>query len=171
MDISGTRSEENVRLAFAGESQARNKYTYFALQARNEGLTKVADLFEEMARNEMEHAKIWFKLLNNGLGESMENLMAAAESEREEWESLYPSFAQTARDEGFELLAIMFDNIAAIEKSHENRFLEMLAEIQGEKNKSSAVVEISPPVYICSRCGYKQETAMHKCPVCGEQLT
>ncbi len=164
LDITGTESEKNVREAFSCESQARNRYTYFAKQARNEGDDKVAELFEEMADNEREHAKVWYKVLNNGLGDVLSNLEDAAGREHEEWEEMYPRFAQTAREEGFELLAIMFENIAAVEKNHETLFLEMLA----LKTKGEVLPSSQSELYRCACCGYVAKLMPELCPVCGQ---
>ncbi len=164
MDITNSKSEKNVRTAFALESQARNKYTYFAAVARSDGYDKIADLFESMAGNEQEHAKVWYKVLNNGIPSSRTNLEDASASEHSEWESMYPSFAQTARDEGFELLAIMFDNIAEIEKNHETMFLEALDELRtGESVKKRGWIR-----FICKNCGHVSAETLDLCPVCGE---
>lgn len=165
MDITNSQSEKNVKTAFALESQARNKYTYFATIARNEGYEKIADLFETMAGNEKEHAKVWYKVLNNGIPSSLANLEGASASEHKEWESMYPGFAQTAREEGFELLAIMFDNIAEIEKNHETMFLEMLEELRtgGATKKARGWVR-----FICKNCGHVSAVTLDTCPVCGD---
>ncbi len=167
MDIKGSLSEENVKMAFMLESQARNKYTYFATQARNEGYEKIAELFDEMADNEREHARVWYKMLNNGIPSAEENLADSADSEHAEWNSIYPSFARTAREEGFELLAIMFDNIAAIEKNHEMLFREMLEEMRGGKILTVKKVGI----YVCKNCGSLVTEIPEVCAVCGEKNT
>lgn len=167
MDIKGSLSEENVKKAFALESQARNKYTYFASQARNEGHEKIAELFAEMADNEREHARVWYKLMNNGIPGATDNLLDSAASEHMEWESIYPAFARTAREEGFELLAIMFENIAAIEKNHEALFLEMLGDVQNDKPQQKA----ASGIYVCQNCGSIAFEKPEICPVCGEKDT
>lgn len=167
IDIQGTESEKNVLEAFACESQARNRYTYFAKQARNEGDDTVAELFEEMADNEREHAKVWYKVLNSGMGDVVSNLEDAAGREHEEWEEMYPRFAKTAREEGFELLAIMFENIAAIEKNHETMFLETLA----QKTHKAAPPRLQNGQYRCTCCGYVASQIPGICPVCGQSGT
>lgn len=165
MNITGTQSEENVKMAFALESQARNRYTYFASKARLEGQDGIAELFESMADNEREHAKVWYKLLSNGIGESIENLEDSARCEQAEWESMYPDFAKTARAEGLELLAIIFDNIAAIEKNHELLFRERIDEIVSGKCAQKK------QGYMCKNCGHVSQEKDITCPVCGEAGT
>ncbi|MBR7183584.1 MAG: rubrerythrin family protein, partial [Alistipes sp.] len=127
-DLKGTRTEQNLWTAFAGESQARNKYTYFASKAKKEGFVQIAKLFEETAANEKEHAKIWFKLLN-GIGDTAANLKSAAEGENYEWTDMYATFAKEAREEGFVEIAALFDGVAKIEKAHEERYLKLLANV------------------------------------------
>lgn len=166
-DMDGTESLENVKTAFSCESQARNRYTYFAKQARLEGDEKTANLFEEMANNEKEHAKVWYKVLNNGLGSTLENLEDCMAKERMEWESMYPAFAQKAREEGLELLAIMFENIASIEKNHATLFQERLEQIKGEQaEKKNEAVK-----YVCKNCGFILGEKQSVCPVCEESDT
>ena len=122
-NLKGSKTEANLQTAFAGESQARNKYTYFASKAKKEGFVQIAAIFEETAKNEQEHAKIWFKLLNGGeISSTAENLLAAAEGENYEWTDMYAEFAVTAREEGFEEIAKLFEGVAAIEKEHEERY-------------------------------------------------
>ena len=115
MELKGSRTEQNLRAAFAGESEARNKYTYYASQARKDGMNLVANIFEETAGNEKEHAKIWFKLLHGGMPKTAENLLDAAEGERYEWTEMYAGFAKTAREEGFDRIAYLFEEVAKIE--------------------------------------------------------
>lgn len=167
MDMDGTASLENVKTAFACESQARNRYTYFAKQARLEGDEETAKLFEEMADNEKEHAKVWYKVLNNGLGSTRDNLEDSMAKERMEWQSMYPAFAQKAREEGLELLAIMFENIAAIEKNHATLFQERMEKIKGEKTEKKAAAG----KYVCKNCGFILEEKQSVCPVCEEADT
>ncbi len=132
-DIKGTQTEKNLQTAFAGESQARNKYTYFASKARKEGYEQIADIFEETARNEKEHAKIWFKLLNGGeISSTAENLKAAAEGENYEWTDMYDGFAKTAKEEGFPRIAKLFEMVGAIEKHHEERYRKLLDNVEKE---------------------------------------
>ena len=123
--LCGTRTEENLRTAFAGESQARNKYTYYAKKAEEDGMNQIAEIFRITALNEEQHAKIWFKLLNDGIGSTEENLKNAAEGEHFEWAEMYADFAKTAEEEGFANIAQLFSGVAAIEKSHEQRFLTL----------------------------------------------
>ena len=118
MELKGSQTEKNLQTAFAGESQARNKYTYFASKAKKDGYEQIAAIFEETANNEKEHAKMWFKLLNGGIGTTEENLKAAAEGENYEWTDMYAGFAKTAREEGFDAIAKLFEGVAAIEKHH-----------------------------------------------------
>lgn len=181
MDLKGTQSEQNVKLAFAGESQARNKYTYYADAARKEGHDDIAELFLKMAGNELEHARIWFKLLHGGEGETNSNLIEAAEGENYEWKSMYPGFAATAREEGLDALASLFERVAAIENDHERRFLEAFlafkAKNAGDSNtypaarpealKPAEEKNIDPPAaYRCMFCGAPDKQRLDVCPVC-----
>ena len=163
MDIKGTRTEANLKAAFAGESQARNKYTYFASKARKEGYNQIADLFEKTANNEKEHAKMWFKLFN-GIGSTEQNLLEASQGENYEWTDMYKKFAQEAREEGFEEIAVLFDGVAAIERDHEERYLALLNNVKEDKvfKKSEEVT------WICSNCGHKHigKHAPERCAVC-----
>ena len=163
MELKGSKTEQNLRTAFAGESQARNKYTYFASKAKKEGFVQIANIFTETADNEKEHAKIWFKLLG-GIGTTAENLLAAAEGENYEWTDMYATFAKEAREEGFEDIAKLFDGVAAIEKEHEERYRKLLANVQGNLVFSKD----GDAVWQCSNCGHivigKQ--APEICPVC-----
>ena len=149
-NLKGTKTEKNLMEAFAGESQARNKYTYFASKAKKEGYQQIAALFEETANNEKEHAKIWFKLLN-GIGTTEENLKAAAAGENEEWTDMYARMAREAKEEGFDDIAALFEGVAAIEKEHEERYLKLLANVEKDevfkKNPMSApYVHILKPI-------------------------
>ena len=163
MDLKGTRTEANLQAAFAGESQARNKYTYFASKARKEGYVQIARLFEETADNEKEHAKIWFKLLN-GIGSTAENLLAAAEGENYEWTDMYAQFAREARKEGFEDIAKLFEDVGAIEKEHEERYRKLLANLKD----GLVFSRDGDTIWQCANCGHivigKQ--APEVCPVC-----
>lgn len=160
---SGTQTEKNLEAAFAGESQARNKYTYFASKAKKEGFEQIAELFLKTAENEKEHAKLWFKELN-GIGTTAENLAAAADGENYEWTDMYEGFAKTAEAEGFKELAEMFRGVAKIEKEHEERYRALL------KNVETAAVfkKSSVKVWECRNCGHIMtgEAAPEKCPVC-----
>ena len=160
---SGTQTEKNLEAAFAGESQARNKYTYFASKAKKEGFEQIAALFQQTADNEKEHAKLWFKELN-GIGDTAQNLAAAAEGENYEWVEMYAQFAKDAKEEGFEKLAFLFEEVAKIEKSHEERYRKLLANV--EEGKVFARDE--PKAWVCGNCGHIHygEAAVEVCPVC-----
>lgn len=160
---SGTQTEKNLEAAFAGESQARNKYTYFASKAKKEGFEQIAELFQKTADNEKEHAKMWFKELN-GIGDTAQNLAAAAEGENYEWTDMYEGFAKTAEEEGFADLAIKFRLVAAIEKRHEERYRALLHNVEtAEVFKRSEV-----KVWECRNCGHIVigTEAPEICPVC-----
>ena len=131
MELKGSKTEKNLEAAFAGESLARNKYTYYAAKAKKDGYVQIADIFEETANNEKEHAKIWYELLNNGIGDTKENLNAAAAGENYEWNDMYPKFAKVAKEEGFDDIAALFEKVAEIEKHHENRFKKLLENVNG----------------------------------------
>ncbi len=132
-NLKGTKTEVNLATAFAGESQARNKYTFYASKAKKEGYEQIAALFTETANNEKEHAKIWFKLLHDGIGDTMENLKDAAAGENYEWTDMYATFAKEAREEGFDKIANLFEGVAKIEKEHEERYLALLKNIEDGK--------------------------------------
>ena len=160
---SGTQTEKNLEAAFAGESQARNKYTYFASVAKKQGFEQIADLFLKTAGNEKEHAKMWFKELN-GIGDTAENLLAAAEGENYEWTDMYEDFAKTAEEEGFTELAHKFRLVAAIEKHHEERYRALLRNVEtAEVFKRSEI-----KVWECRNCGHivVGKEAPEVCPVC-----
>lgn len=163
-DLKGTKTEANLQAAFAGESQARNKYTYFASKAKKDGYVQIAKIFEETAENEKEHAKIWYKLLNDGIGSTVENLKAAAEGENFEWTDMYVQFAKEAREEGFNEIADLFEGVAAIEKEHEERYRKLLSNIEGDLvfSKDGDVV------WQCANCGHicVGKKAPEVCPVC-----
>ena len=163
MDLKGTKTEKNLLTAFAGESQARNKYTYFASVAKKEGYVQISKIFEETAANEKEHAKIWFKLLN-GVGDTVKNLEEAANGENYEWTDMYATFAKEARDEGFEKIAALFEGVAAIEKEHEERYRKLLANIKGDLVFSSE----GDTIWQCSNCGHivVGKKAPDECPIC-----
>ena len=163
--LKGTQTEANLAAAFAGESQARNKYTYFASKAKKEGYVQIAAIFEETAKNEQEHAKMWFKLLNGGaIGSTAENLKEAAEGENYEWTDMYAGFAKTAREEGFNEIADLFDGGAAIEKEHEERYKKLLANVEGGLVFSKE----GDVIWQCSNCGHIVigKKAPEVCPVC-----
>ena len=163
MELKGTKTEKNLQAAFAGESQARNKYTYFASVAKKEGYEQIAELFLKTAENEKEHAKLWFKELGE-LGNTAQNLLAAAEGENYEWTDMYATFADEAEEEGFTALAAKFRAVAAIEKTHEERYRALLNNVE-----TAAVFEKSSvTVWECRNCGHLVVgTAAPKvCPVC-----
>ncbi len=164
MELKGSRTEANLQTAFAGESMARNKYTYFASKAKKDGYVQIGNIFEETANNEKEHAKLWFKLLNGGIGTTEENLKAAADGENYEWTDMYAGFAKTAREEGFEDIARTFEGVAAIEKEHEERYRKLL------KNVQDGVVfsKDGDTIWQCSNCGHivVGAKAPEICPVC-----
>ena len=161
----GTKTEKNLEAAFAGESQARNKYTYFASKAKKDGYEQIAAIFEETAGNEKEHAKMWFKELHGGAVPSTEeNLKAAADGENYEWTDMYVEFAKTAREEGFEELAKKFEAVAEIEKHHEERYRKLLKNIEDKKVFSKD----GDAIWICRNCGHivVGKNAPEVCPVC-----
>lgn len=163
-DLKGTKTEANLFAAFAGESQARNKYTYYASKAKKEGFVQIANIFEETAANEKEHAKIWFKLLHDGIPSTVENLKDAAEGENYEWTDMYAGFAKEAREEGFEHIAILFEKVGEIEKEHEERYKKLLANIEGDLVFSKD----GDCVWQCIDCGHIVigKKAPDVCPVC-----
>ncbi len=165
MELKGSKTEANLWTAFAGESQARNKYTYYASKAKKDGYVQIASLFEETANNEKEHAKIWFKLLKGGsIPSTTENLADAAAGENYEWTDMYAGFAKEAREEGFEDIAALFDGVAAIEKEHEERYRKLLANIEGDLVFSRD----GDCIWQCSNCGHivVGKQAPEVCPVC-----
>jgi len=164
-DLKGTKTEKNLMEAFAGESQARNKYTYFASKAKKDGYEQIAAIFEETAGNEREHAKLWFKLLCGGeVPSTAENLKAAAAGENGEWTEMYKRMAAEAKEEGFNDIAFLFEAIGKIEKEHEERYLKLLANIE----TSAVFAKKEKSVWICRNCGFifDNEKAPTKCPVC-----
>jgi rubrerythrin len=174
--IKGTETEKNLLKAFAGESQARNRYTYFSGQARKDGFVQIADIFSETADQEREHAKRFFKFLEGGeveitasfpagiIGATAENLKAAAAGEHEEWTSLYPSFAAKAREEGFEAVAKVFEAVCVAEKQHEKRYLDLLKNVEN----NTVFKKSEKTVWRCRNCGYlfEGEAAPAACPAC-----
>ena len=164
-NLKGTKTEKNLMEAFAGESQARNKYTYFASKAKKDGYEQIAAIFEETAGNEREHAKMWFKLLCGGdVPTTTENLKAAAAGEHGEWTDMYKRMAKEAREEGFEDIAVMFDYVGAIEKEHEERYLKLLKNIE----EGAVFAKKEKSVWICRNCGFIKDNtdAPKECPVC-----
>ena len=164
MNLKGTKTEKNLMEAFAGESQARNKYTYYASKAKKDGYEQIASFFTETADNEKEHAKIWFKLLHDGVGATLDNLKDAANGENYEWTDMYARMAKEAKEEGFDDIARLFESVGAIEKEHEERYLALLKNIEdGTVFKKNQKV-----VWICRNCGHIVDSAEapEKCPVC-----
>lgn len=165
MELKGSKTEQNLLTAFAGESQARNKYTYYASKAKKEGYNQIAAIFEETANNEKEHAKIWFKQLHNGeIPDTMTNLDDAAAGENYEWTDMYAGFAATAKEEGFTQLAYLFEAVGKIEKEHEERYRALKANIEQGKMFARKTEQ----VWVCSNCGHVHigTHAPEKCPVC-----
>ncbi|MBU5449235.1 rubrerythrin [Acetivibrio sp. MSJd-27] len=164
MNLKGSKTEANLLAAFAGESQARNKYTYYASKAKKDGYVQIAALFEETANNEKEHAKIWFKLLHDGIGSTPDNLKDAAAGENYEWTDMYANFAKEAKEEGFDHIAYLFEEVAKIEKEHEERYKALLTNI--EENKVFKRGDIV--IWKCSNCGHIHigMEAPEVCPVC-----
>lgn len=164
-DLKGTKTEKNLQEAFAGESQARNKYTYFASKARKDGFEQIAAIFEETANNEKEHAKIWFKYLEGGaINDTISNLKAAAEGENYEWTDMYDRMAKEAEEEGFHEIALKFKNVGAIEKHHEERYRKLLKNIED----SIVFSREGDAIWICRNCGHivVGPKAPKICPVC-----
>ena len=163
-ELKGSKTEANLMTAFAGESQARNKYTYYASKAKKDGYVQIAALFEETANNEKEHAKIWFKLLHGGIGDTIDNLKDAAAGENYEWTDMYAGFAKTAREEGFDHIADLFEGVAKIEKEHEERYLKLV------KNLEDGLVfsRDGDVIWQCANCGHIVigKKAPEVCPVC-----
>ncbi|MDY3031948.1 MAG: rubrerythrin family protein [Clostridia bacterium] len=165
MELKGSKTEKNLLAAFAGESQAHTKYLYYASKAKKDGYVQIGSLFEETAKNEKEHAKIWFKLLHGGqMPETTENLTDAAAGENYEWTDMYKSFAQDAKAEGFEHIAYLFEEVAKIEKEHEERYRKLLANIKDE----AVFSKDNDIIWICSNCGHVVigKKAPEVCPVC-----
>lgn len=167
MNLKNTKSEQNVKVALTGESIARNKYTYYAIEARTEGNEEIAELFEKMAKNEMTHAKIWFNMLNDGLGTIEKNLENAASGEHNEWIEMYPEFAKEAREEGFEELAVMFEKVAEIENDHERRFLRALINLKKKHTDDHEENIVKKMGYQCMFCGATYANRPDVCSVCG----
>lgn len=165
MELHGSKTEANLMAAFAGESQARNKYTYYASKARKDGYEQIAAIFEETANNEKEHAKMWFKELHGGeVPSTIENLKDAAAGENYEWTDMYKEFAATAKEEGFDQIAKLFEMVGEIEKNHEERYLTLLGNVENDK----VFHKDEDTVWICRNCGhvYYGKDALKVCPVC-----
>lgn len=163
-DLNGSKTLENLAFAFAGESMARNKYTYFASAAKKEGYEQISEIFLKTAENEKEHAKMWYKLISGGIGDTKTNLRLAAEGENEEWTSMYKGFAETARAEGFADICALFEGVALIEKEHEERYLAFLDNL----DKGRVFARAEAQVWICRNCGHVHSgsEAPQLCPVC-----
>ena len=164
MNLKGTKTEKNLLEAFAGESMARNKYTYYASKAKKEGYVQIANIFEQTANNEKEHAKLWFKLLHNGMPDTMENLKDAAAGENYEWTDMYARMAKEAREDGFNEIAAVMEGVLAIEKTHEERYAALLSNIED----GTVFEKEEEIVWECLNCGHlhKGKTAPEVCPVC-----
>ena len=165
MELKGTKTEKNLMAAYAGESEATNKYRYFASKAKSDGYVQIGNIFEETADNEKEHAKIWFKLLEGGIvKDTLSNLVAAATGENYEWTEMYPTFAKEAREEGFEEIAQLFEGVAAIEKEHEERYRKLFQNIE----KGIVFSKDGDVVWQCANCGHIHigKSAPEVCPVC-----
>ena len=165
MELKGSKTEENLLKAFAGESQARNKYTYYASKAKKDGYEQIAAIFEETANNEKEHAKLWFKELNGGvIPDTIVNLEDAANGENFEWTDMYKEFAKVAKEEGFDRIADLFEKVGEIEKHHEERYLKLLQNIKDER----VFHKDGDKIWICRNCGYVYtgKDALEVCPVC-----
>ncbi|MDE6658750.1 MAG: rubrerythrin family protein [Eubacterium sp.] len=164
MNLEGTKTQANLMAAFAGECQARTKYTYFASKAKKDGFVQIANLFMETAENEKEHAKIWFKLLNDGIQDTATNLKDAAAGENYEWTDMYAEFAKDAREEGFDHIAYLFEEVAKIEKEHEERYLKLLESVEG----GLVFSKDEEKIWKCSNCGHIciGKEAPEVCPVC-----
>lgn len=163
MELKGSKTEKNLMAAFSGESEARNKYTYYASKAKKDGYVQIAKIFEETAANEKEHAKIWFKLLKDGIGETSVNLKDAADGENYEWTEMYPTFAKEAREEGFDHIAYLFEQVAKIEKEHEERYKKLLENVEG----GLVFSRDNDCIWQCSNCGHiiVGKKAPEVCPV------
>ena len=165
MELKGSRTEANLLAAFAGESQARNKYTYYASKARKEGYVQIAEIFEETANNEKEHAKLWFKLLHgDDIPSTADNLVDAANGENYEWTDMYATFAKEAHEEGFEKIAFLFEGVAKIEKEHEERYRKLLAKVEN----NTVFISDDVAIWQCGNCGHivVGKKAPELCPVC-----
>ncbi len=164
MELKGSKTEQNLMTAFAGESQARNKYTYYASKAKKEGFVQIAELFEATANNEKEHAKIWFKLLHGGIADTATNLADAAAGEHYEWTDMYATFAKEAKEEGFDHIAFLFEGVAKIEKEHEERYRKLLDNVE----KKIVFSRDGDCIWECGNCGHIVigKEAPEMCPIC-----
>ncbi len=162
--LKGSKTEANLMTAFAGESQAHTKYQYYASKAKKEGYVQIGALFQETANNEKEHAKIWFKLLHDGMPDTAANLLNAAEGENYEWTDMYANFAKEAKEEGFDKIAFLFESVGKIEKDHEERYRKLLANVEG----NAVFIKGEKVMWQCSNCGHVVigDKAPAICPVC-----
>ena len=168
MELKGSKTEQNLMTAFAGESQARNKYTYYASKAKKDGYEQIAAIFEETANNEKEHAKLWFKQLHDGgIPTTEENLKDAAGGENYEWTEMYKEFAEVAKEEGFDHIAYLFEEVGKIEKEHEERYLTLLKNVEDDR----VFHKDGDKIWICRNCGhvYTGRDALEVCPVCAHK--
>lgn len=167
MNLNGSKTQANLMTAFAGESQARNKYTYYAAKAKEDGYEQIAAIFEETANNEKEHAEIWWKLISGGAGQTAQNLKDAAEGENYEWTQMYKTFAQDAREEGFDNIAVLFELVAKIEKEHEERYLKLLENVEN----GLVFSKDGDTMWLCRNCGHVHfgKSAPKMCPVCSKK--
>jgi len=168
MDLKGSKTEQNLMSAFAGESQARNKYDYYSSKAKKDGYVQIANVFAETAANEKEHAKIWFKLLHGGkVPGTIDNLKDAAAGENYEWTDMYATFAKEAREEGFDKIADLFEGVGAIEKHHEERYLTLLEKVESK----TVFTKENEEVWVCTNCGHIAvgNVAPDVCPVCDHE--
>ena len=164
MDLKGSRTEANLMSAFAGETQARTKYAYYAAQAKKDGFEQISEIFSETAENEKEHAKIWFKILKHGMPSTLDNLKDAASGENFEWTDMYKNFAEEARKEGFNEIATLFEMVGNVEKEHEERYRKLIANI----NNNEVFKKSGKVMWICRNCGHLHygDSAPEMCPVC-----
>lgn len=165
MELEGSRTQLNLLTAFAGECEAREKYNLFAAKARQDGYKQIGTIFDETGDNEKEHAEVWWKVLTGGVGRTQDNLQNAIDGENHEWTTMYPQFAKEAKEEGFQSIAALFEMVAEIEQSHEQRFQTLL----GQMERGEIFSRPSAQTWVCSECGYHHEAAdaPQSCPVCG----
>lgn len=163
-ELKGTKTEANLKIAYSGESEARNKYTYYASKAKKDGFEQISELFLETANNEKEHAKIWFKLLHDGMPDTKTNLLDAATGEHYEWTEMYANFAKQAKEEGFDRIAMLFEGVAKIEKEHEERYRKLLTNLE----EGLVFSKDGDTIWQCSNCGHIHvgKKALEKCPIC-----
>lgn len=166
MELKDSRTWQNIQFAFSSESKARSSYAMYAEVARAEGREDIAQVFDRMGKNEQEHAKLWYMLLNDGIGDSATNLAKSAQEENEEWKHLYPRFAEEARSEGYAYIATMFEQIAAIEYDHERRFMESLLHLQNKDAPKEFTPNTNENQYCCIFCGHLATEPLAQCPVC-----